>query len=142
MKTYFIRLLLAVLGVFLMACVLSHSASAQTIISFDSSPDNTLVVRIQNPFSLNQLHKFIFVFDSASITYELDESGEFAFVTSNQSGGRTADINHVVSRDQSLQTSEENKRPSTDLNAIQGEEETEEALKVEDWMLNPEKWMN
>ena len=83
MKTNIIRLLVAVFGLFLMACVLSQSANAQTIVSMDTSPDNTLVVKIQNPSCLNSLHRLIFIIDSASFTYEFDGNGGFSSITAS-----------------------------------------------------------
>ena len=139
MKANFLRLLLAGLGLLLMACVLNYSLSAQTIISFDSTPDHEMVLRIQNHDPSTSAHTYVFIFDSARVTYEFDENGDIEFYTMNHtgSGGSTMP---VAKKEKSNSFPAE---PEINFSEyLKNEPAEEEPMELENWMLTPKNWLN
>ncbi|MBN1950173.1 MAG: hypothetical protein JW801_03165 [Bacteroidales bacterium] len=135
MKTLFFKLAMAILGVMLMSSVLDQSLSAQTIISFDSTPENTMVFKIRNHDLVRKPHRYVFIFDSARVTYEYNELGEIALYTVDLSSGES-----------SFEKKQTNVHPAEaefkfDPDVLE-EAVEEEPLEVEAWMLNPTKWGN
>ena len=141
MKTNLIRLLMAGIGMLLMACVLSHTLSAQTIISFDTSQDHSMVMKIQNHDLTNAEHTFIFIFDSASVTYEFDENGVIALYPEKKYYNGPTSTFYINSGSGS--TRGEVKKSDYDIDALQWNEVAEEEpMELEPWMLAPDTWIN
>jgi len=118
-----------------------HIADAQTIISFDASPDNTMVMKIQDPTLSDKTDKLILIFDSTTLTCEFSDDGIIALhATSNKSGSS------VITSSYSYEFSNETDNKINLLKVIdecentQNEVEKEDPLSLEGWMLRPDEW--
>ena len=139
MKANILRLVLAGSGMLLMAYVLCHSAKAQTIISFDSSPDHEMVLRIQNQDPSTAAHTYVFIFDSARFTYEFDENGDIEFFTMNHTGSGSSSM-PVVKNEKRISPPSQ---PGINFSEyLKNEPEEEEPMELENWMLTPKDWLN
>lgn len=118
------------------------TASSQTVISFDASPDNTMVMKIQDPKLSDKTDKLIIIFDSTTLTCEFSETGIIALhATSHKNNPSeiTTSYTYEFSHDQEnsndlLKVVDEHENPLNDL-------EQEDSLILEDWMLWPNEWM-
>lgn len=143
MKTVIFRLVFACLGLLLIGCVLAQSLQAQTIISFDSSPDKTMVMKIQDPGLSEKPNKLILIFDSASITYDFSKEGEIALLTTSTSSGQTSTNFYVTAYPTQLIDSNSEEKIEQLIHGTLGDnDEPEEALDIEAWMMQPEEWSN
>ena len=83
MKTFILRIIVACVGILLLGTLLANALHAQTVISFDSTPDNAMVMMIRDPHINERPNKLILIFDSASITYDFSKEGEIALLTTS-----------------------------------------------------------
>lgn len=139
MKTLLIKLTMTIVGIMLISALLHHSVSAQTIISFDTSPDNTMVLRIENQGLGYKTHRYVFIFDSARITYEFSSDRDYAMCTMDLSGGKTTIETPIRTEKETPASikSEIKFDPSSLEEPVE-----EDPIELEAWMLDPEKWID
>jgi hypothetical protein len=115
---------------------LGHS-DAQTLITFDTSPDSSVVMKIQDLGCSNIPDQLILIFDSTSFTYEFSEEGTIAMRASTQTG----DTFKITSACSLYLPKGVKKLNNPAVKQITDERvETEEPMNVEDWMLRPADW--
>lgn len=116
-------------------------AGAQTIISFDASPYNTMIMKIKNSKFSDKTDKLILIFDSTTFTCEFSEGGLVAFHATSiksDSGKITSSYTYNFS-DKSGKNN--NLLIDTDKSInLHNDPEKEEPLSLEDWMLCPDEW--
>ena len=116
-------------------------SDAQTIISFDTSPDQTMILKIRDPKFSEFPDKLILIFESATFTYEFYEDGIIAMHTSSQTGDTFA-----VASAYSMYLPEGDEIPEyptthpTMKKVAEDFTESEEPVLLEDWMLQPAEW--
>ena len=113
---------------------IANIANAQTIISFDASPDNAMVMKIQDPSVSGKTDKLIFIFDSTMLTCEFSDGDIIAFhATSHKSDSGEITSSYTYSfSDKSVKADEMINFPN--------DPEKEEPLSLEDWMMCPGEW--
>ena len=125
-----------------LAC-LTKKSDAQTIISFDSSPDNTMVLKIYDPKLNNTPDKIILIFDSTTLTCEFADSGLIALHATDydkNSSGITSTCSWTYHDGQNTITKNTLQINRTEK-LLNNEINKEDTLYLEDWMLHPNEWI-
>jgi hypothetical protein len=138
MKTILVTMQLCIL---VTLSVMLNRANAQTIISFDNSPDNTMVMKIQDPKLTEKPDKIILIFDSTTLTCEFSKDGVIALhATENKKGDSHKTVSYSCVFSNKSTTTEQVLKdiPITELK--NDDVEKEEPLHLEDWMLHPDEW--
>ncbi len=137
------KTIIDIVQLFCLVALLSvcNKIDAQTIISFDNSPDNTMVMKIQNPKLSNKPDKLILIFDSTTLTCEFSENGIIALHTTEyaNNGSVVTSCYSWVAPNNSEETdalSDESCQSESSYHEV----EKEEPLFLEDWMLHPNEW--
>jgi len=134
---------LVVVRLFILVVLVAFAGvtDAQTIISFDSSPDNTMVMKIQDPKLSKKPDKLILIFDSATLTCEFSDEGIIALHTTQQiSGNSVMTSSYSYTIPGKFEIVEKSWCKMTNEKVID-EEIKEEPISFEDWMLRPDEWL-
>ncbi len=118
-----------------------NTTDAQTIISFDASPDNTMVMKIRNPNLSDKPDMLILIFDSTTLTCEFSEDGIIALHTTENRGG-TSVVTTSCSYYFPDKHEDEKSLSKSDAKVYDPPQdvEKEDTITLEDWMLRPDEW--
>ncbi|MBN1597891.1 MAG: hypothetical protein JW894_06315 [Bacteroidales bacterium] len=138
MKTNFIKLTLAGTALMLGLSLLFVSARAQASTPFIADGEDVLIMKFQNIESSEKPQKVIVIFNDLSCVYELSDVSDIAFMQDSHSavsGVKPSSVN------KSTNLNEDEIEYLMD-NILHEKTESEEALSLEEWMLNPAEWIS
>ena len=105
------------------------------------APDNTMVMRIQDPNLSNKPDKLILIFDSTTLTCEFSAEGIIALHTTQQIRGSSIITSSFSCRfPGELEIVKERSFEVHDEDVVD-QETKEESISLEDWMLRPDEWL-
>ena len=142
-KTRTMKTILVIVRLFyLIALVfIFEFTDAQTIISFDASPDNTMVMKIQDHGLSEKPDMLILIFDSTTLTCEFSDDGLIALYATTQ----TKDKSSIASSyscylPEVTEKKDKYSQESPGQKVIPEEVDKEEPILIEEWMLRPNEW--